>query len=329
MIHTNKLIKLIHVLPWAYAAMMFLWELTVAGQPVRPRSLCIGIYVYYGHLYVFQRYVPAKRYRLYGGYLAFILLTAQLPYLLFGLVRNLPFPPTFYLFTPAYWTETFFFLFNSVVVAGIALLTVKTIVREQILKQAVTSELVYLKSQINPHFLFNTLNNIHTLVYIQAPVASEAVMRLSSLMRYMLYESNAATVPVTTELNYLNDYIGLQQLRYASPNVVDFRVEGDIERSSIAPLLFIHLLENSYKHSPAELPSGSIQVSVLVKGLTLSFHCENPLSSQTDNFLGESGGIGLANLRKRLSLLYRDRYRLAVHRDERRFRVEMEIPVEE
>ena len=122
---------------------------------------------------------------------------------------------------------------------------------ERVLARA--AELRSLRYQVNPHFLFNTLNNIHTLVYKQAPTAPEAVMQLASLMRYMIYESNAATVPLTREMDYLQDYVSLQQLRYKTSPVVDLQIEGETESYYIAPLLFIHLLENAYKHSPARL----------------------------------------------------------------------------
>ncbi len=137
--------------------------------------------------------------------------------------------------------------------------------KEQLEKQAVESELDYLKSQINPHFLFNTLNNIYTLVYKQAPSAPEAVLQMASLMRYMIYESNAPTVPLTREMEYLQDYVSLQQLRYKQSPVVDLKIEGETEACHIAPLLFIHLLENAYKHSPARLNPGDIKVRVEVK----------------------------------------------------------------
>jgi LytS/YehU family sensor histidine kinase len=204
-------------------------------------------------------------------------------------------------------------------------LIINTIKKEQFKKQAINSELVYLKTQINPHFLFNTLNNIHTLVYTQAPSAPEAVMRLSSLMRYMLYESNAATVPLTTELDYLKDYIGLQQLRYKVSPVVNFSTEGNVESCHVAPLLFIHLLENAYKHSPAKLEPGSIKVKITVKENELFFTSQNPVANKTDNSLEEPGGIGLTNVQKRLQLLYPNQHQLQIKKNEDLFTVELKI----
>jgi LytS/YehU family sensor histidine kinase len=189
----------------------------------------------------------------------------------------------------------------------------------------VEAELSYLKSQINPHFLFNTLNNIHTLVYKQAPAAPEAVMQLASLMRYMIYESNAAMVPLAREMDYLRDYVSLQQLRYRNSPVVDLRIVGETEASSIAPLLFIHLLENAYKHSPARLEPGDLKVRVEVTEDTLSFRVQNPIGKHSANPLEEPGGIGLPNVRKRLALLYPGQHTLTIQNTGETFTVQLTI----
>ncbi len=330
MTNTRRIVALIHILPWAYAALMFSWEFFVEGHPIRPRSFSIGIYVYYVHLFIFQMYLSRKKYRSYAFGLAAILLTAQIPYIIFTWLRDgASDSAVFYLFTGVYWADVTFFLINSLIAGSIALLIVKTIKREELLKQAINTELVYLKSQINPHFLFNTLNNIHTLVYIQAPEAPEALMRLSSLMRYMLYESNATSVPLTTELNYLKDYIGLQQLKYKANDVVELKVDGQIEKCQIAPLLFIPLLENAFKHSPAKPDTGNIKVKVSVADNSLVFICQNPVGNKLDNLLEEPGGIGLTNVQKRLQLLYPEKHKLQIERTETYFRVELRINIKQ
>jgi LytS/YehU family sensor histidine kinase len=328
MTNLKKIIALIHILPWTYAALMFSWEFFVEGHPVRPRSLSIGLFIFYAHLFIFQKYLNKKKYKQYLLYLAVILLSGQFPYIIFHWLSNgTSGSSEIYLFTSVYWQDATFFLFNSIIVAAIGRLIVNAIKKEELLKQAINTELIYLKSQINPHFLFNTLNNIHTLVYMQAPTAPDAVMRLSSLMRYMLYESNATAVPLSIELKYLKDYIGLQQLRYKANDVVDFRVDGNVENCEIAPLLFVHLLENTYKHSPAKLETGSIKVNVSVKDNVLVFSFQNPIGNKIDNLLEEPGGIGLANVQKRLQLLYPEKHRLDIEKTETHFKVQLEINV--
>ena len=130
-------------------------------------------------------------------------------------------------------------------------------------------------------------------MYKQAATAPDAVMQLASLMRYMIYESNAPTVPLTREMEYLQDYMNLQQLRYKQNPVVDLKIEGEIETCQVAPLLFIHLLENAYKHSPARLNPGDLQVRVNVKEDTLTFSVQNPIGRNSAHTLDTAGGIGL------------------------------------
>jgi len=204
-------------------------------------------------------------------------------------------------------------------------LVLNTIRKEQLEKQAIEAELYYLKVQINPHFLFNTLNNIHTLVYKQAPAAPEAVLHLASLMRYMIYESNAPTVPLKKEITYLQDYMSLQQLRYKQNSVVNLKIEGETETCYIAPLLFIHLLENAYKHSPARLNPGDLKVRVEIKENNLSFSVQNPIDRKSVYILDELGGIGLSNVRKRLTLLYPDQHTLEIQNIGETFTVVLKI----
>jgi signal transduction histidine kinase len=304
----KKIFWLIHLIVWAlFTSLVVLqlsgetdahWRSTTAG------FIATCLYVFYVHFYLLTRYTGPRR-----GYwlrLAAIALTGPLPFLLF---HQKPFDLGYYmmhLFTVA------IFLCLSWLARVTENLVLNTIRKEQLEKQAVEAELNYLKSQINPHFLFNTLNNIHTLVYKQAPAAPEAVMHLASLMRYMIYESNAATVPLARELDYLRDYVSLQQLRYKNRPVVDLRIAGEAAACRIAPLLFIHLLENAYKHSPARLEPGDLKVRVEVQESALTFSVQNPIASKPANPLEEPGGIGLPNVRKRLALLYPGQHRLSI-----------------
>jgi LytS/YehU family sensor histidine kinase len=162
-------------------------------------------------------------------------------------------------------------------------------------------------------------------VYKQAPAAPEAVMQLASLMRYMIYESNAPTVPLTREIEYLHDYVSLQQLRYKQNPVVDLKIEGPTEACFIAPLLFIHLLENAYKHSPARLSPGDLKVRVNVSDDTLIFSVQNPVGKNLDHTPQEHGGIGLPNVQKRLALLYPGQHKLEIHNSGETFAVVLKI----
>ncbi len=322
----NRVFTAVHIFPWTVYAGGVFWDILICGSAFRPNIylavLLLGLYVFYSHFFILTKYLNNKKYKDYFFRLIPILLTAPIPFMLLINMDEAPYQREGLGMIAG---ATFVFTTLSFLVRIAQNLIINTIKKVQLEKQAINSELVYLKTQINPHFLFNTLNNIHALVYTQAATAPEAVMRLSSLMRYMLYESNAATVPLSIELDYLKDYIGLQQLRYKANDVVEFQIDGDVEKCQIAPLLFIHLLENAYKHSPARLETGSIKVMVSVEKNSLVFNCENPIGNRTDNLLEEPGGIGLANVQKRLQLLYPEKHHLEINKTETHFSVQLKI----
>jgi LytS/YehU family sensor histidine kinase len=315
--------RLIHLSLWVLFAFLVGLQLGSDGD-THWRSTTTGfiatcLYVFYSHFFLLTRYTGKKR-RDYWFRLAGIVLTGPLPFSIF-----LQKPYDFGYYAMHLITSVPVFLFLSWLARVTENLVLNTIRKEQLEKQAVEAELYYLKSQINPHFLFNTLNNIHTLVYKQAPAAPEAVMQLASLMRYMIYESNAATVPLSREMDYLRDYVHLQQLRYKNSPVVDLHIEGETESCFVAPLLFIHLLENAYKHSPARLEPGDLKVRVQIKEDTLTLSVQNPTGKKAANPLEEPGGIGLPNVRKRLALLYPDQHALSIQNSGATFTVTLTI----
>lgn len=325
----KRVFILIHLVLWILFTLLVLLQLTTDGHPYW-LSLWIGftlkcLYVFYGHFYLLTHYRDKKIDRNYFLKLAFIFFTGPIPlFLIYH--KNLA---TWELFSENYImnlvTTVPLFLFLGWLARVTENLVLNTIRKEQLEKQAVEAELFYLKAQINPHFLFNTLNNIHALVYKQAPTAPEAVLQLSSLMRYMIYESNAHTVPLSREMTYLKDYISLQQLRYKNSPVVDLQIAGDTSEYFIPPLLFIHFLENAYKHSPARLEPGDIRVKVEIKENKLLFTCQNPIASKHADNSDEPGGIGLPNIRKRLALLYSGQHNLEIQNSGNIFTVTLTI----
>lgn len=318
----------IHVVLWVLFALLAALQLSQQNSnwPVLTGGFILTcLYVFYGHFFLLTRYPGKKRTATYYLGLAAILLTGPFIYLLFD-HRSPDSPNSFFEQYIIYLiTIALPFVFLSWLARVTQNLVVNTVKKEQLEKQAVEAELYYLKSQMAPHFLFNTLNNIHTLVYKQAPTAPEAVMQLASLMRYMIYESNATTVPLTRELEYLEDYMSLQQLRYKQGPVVDLKISGVSETCHIAPLLFIHLLENAYKHSPARLAPGDLKVGMEVRDDTLTFSVQNPIGRHTAHALDEPGGIGLPNIRKRLLLLYPGRHTLDISNAGETFAVVLKV----
>lgn len=318
----------IHIVLWILFSLLVALQLsqdTAYWRTLTVDVLLTSLFVFYGHFFLLTRYSGKRKKGAYYLRLAGILLTGPFLYVLLHYKKL----NTLDLFSEYYSISLISLVVPFIFLSWLARVTenlvLNTIRKEQLEKQAVEAELYYLKSQINPHFLFNTLNNIHTLVYKQAPAAPEAVMRLAALMRYMIYDSNVSTVPLSREMSYLHDYVSLQQLRYKKSPVVDLIVEGDTTSCRIAPLLFIHLLENAYKHSPARLEPGDIKVEVGVKDNTLTFSIQNPVAKNQSTTLEEPGGIGLPNVRKRLALLYPNQHSLDVSHSDEMFTIVFKI----
>lgn len=187
-----------------------------------------------------------------------------------------------------------------------------------------TAELSYLKSQTNPHFLFNTLNNIYSLARDKSDLAPETILRLSKILRYMLYETGGPYISIGQELKIIGDYIELEKLRYDETLQVNFNYNIEDMNQSLPPLLLMPLVENAFKHGVSETrvrPFVDIHLSVVSRRLT--FYVRN----STDEYTGDgkvSENIGLSNLRRQLELLYTD-YRIAVEQREAEFTATLTI----
>lgn len=178
--------------------------------------------------------------------------------------------------------------------------------------QRLSAELAFLKSQINPHFLFNSLNSIYSLAYQKSENTPGAILKLSEIMRYMLYESNDNKVALEKELQYLQNYIDLQKIRFGKKAFIDFKIEGEVGEQRIVPLLLIAFIENAFKHGVANDTDTAIQLLIRIDATSLYFFIRN--KKHTNN-RDASGGIGLSNVKRRLDLLYPRKYSLEI-RDE-------------
>lgn len=169
------------------------------------------------------------------------------------------------------------------------------------------AELKYLKAQIHPHFLFNTLNNLYSLTITNSAKSPEIVYKLSQLMSYMLYDSNKPFVPLLKEIEYLENYITLEKIRHEDRLDVSLNILNNIDEISIAPLLILPFIENSFKHGVAsDIGKMWVHIDILTSNEQLIIKVEN---SKATHKMPESG-IGLANVKKRLELIYKDRYDL-------------------
>lgn len=176
--------------------------------------------------------------------------------------------------------------------------TTKDLQQEQL-----QTELKFLKSQINPHFLFNSLNNLYALTLSKSDSAPEVVLRLSNILRYILYESNEGYVSVRKEMEHVKDYVAVEKLRLGMGVTIDIDIDDAIQDDPVEPMLFLTLVENAFKHSEDILPEKRF-IRIHAKSLDTGFRflIENTFSPSKRG--SETGGIGLENIKKRLNLIY-------------------------
>lgn len=189
------------------------------------------------------------------------------------------------------------------------------------------SELKFLRSQINPHFLFNALNNIYSLSVVKSEKTPENILKLSDMLRYIIYDCNAEKVPLEKELNYIHNYIDLQKLKDDKITGIDLDVEDVDPNCTIAPMILIPFIENAFKHSKIEdAESGFIKIKIENKDNQLLFNISNSLPKQ--NFTKDKiGGVGLENVKRRLQLIYPHQHHLAIEETKDSFVVSLNITI--
>ena len=194
--------------------------------------------------------------------------------------------------------------------------------KKQLLHEKNGIELAFLKSQINPHFLFNTLNNLYGLSLSEPEKTPDAIIKLSDMMRYMLYESNAERVPLQKEIAYLKSYIELQKLRYDGITYINFEVQGQDNGQEIAPLLLISFVENAFKHGEVFEPQHPLSMTLIFDEKNVIFEVKNKIHHKNKD---EIGGFGVKNVERRLELLYPKRHKLLVENNKDIFESHLEI----
>ena len=196
-------------------------------------------------------------------------------------------------------------------------------------KEKAKTELDYLKYQINPHFFMNTLNNIHALIEIDKDEAQNSVLKLSKMMRYVLYDATSRLVPLEKEIVFLKSYIDLMRLRYTSNLVINFGFSGNVAGVQIPSLLLVIFVENAFKHGVTYKHKSFIDVDIFVDSINseLVFTCRNTINRKKEKLGKENPGIGVENARKRLKLIYGDNARLSIKSEEDNYNVELKIPL--
>ena len=196
--------------------------------------------------------------------------------------------------------------------------------KKELEQQNTKTELALLRSQINPHFLFNTLNNINSFAQTAPDKTSFAIVKLSGIMRYMLYEAVDEKVLLSKEISYIKDFLELQKIRFGNSDFIDFK-QGQIDSDIfIPPLLFIPFIENAFKHGKKS-PTIPISIFIEFKKGVLYFTCRNGVRQLNETENNQSSGFGIANIKRRLALLFPEKYELNIKNDDVQHSVELKI----
>lgn len=202
---------------------------------------------------------------------------------------------------------------------------------EELEKENIAQELAYLRYQVNPHFLMNTLNNIHTLVDIEPEKAKTTIVELSKMMRYILYDGEIERIPLTKEMEFIKYYVALMRLRYADNVSIKLRATPLPMRPdvAIAPLLLIPIIENAFKHGVSYKEESFIDVNTVLEGDFIHFTCVNSKhATQAKAPVKHEGGVGLSNVRKRMRLIYGDAARMEIDDGDDVYTIQLIIPIE-
>ena len=287
-------------------------------------QLPLKIFATYTLVYYFlPRFILKKR------YFAFVLLILPLSfilglgqrYLMAAILYPIYYPESLEQWGLIYWPKVFYAAIETyaiAVVAAVIKLLKQWFQTQQLtnsLKQEkLAAELKFLKAQIHPHFLFNTLNNLYALTLKKSPKAPEVVLKLSDLLDYMLYECNVSKVTLEKEIKMLENYIELEKIRYGDDLKVEFSKEDDLSGFFISPMLLLPLVENSFKHGVSgEIHEKWIEINLNTQERTIKFSIEN---SRDINSSGKkesyTEGIGLKNVIRRLELVYKDKHQIKI-----------------
>lgn len=223
------------------------------------------------------------------------------------------------------FTQTFaiFFLSSAFKTSQLALKREKE--AADLKSENLNSELKFLKSQINPHFLFNALNNIYALAVMRSDKTPENILKLSDMLRYIIYDCNADLVPLQKELSYIKNYIDLQKLKDDQITAIEVDFESVDPNCMIAPMIFIPFIENSFKHSRIEdVKNGWIKLKIYNDEDRLYFIARNSISK--DAYSKDAvGGVGLDNVKRRLELIYKNHHDLKIEESEEEFSVTLSL----
>lgn len=328
--------RLIHLTFWIFLGVLMSlvyhlilkeWGASIGVALVNLGGLAVLVY---GHLlFLFPRFYVKRKFGLYALGLGIILVLTSL----FRLFTSLSLVPLL-VSDPAIANQFNPSFFGSILLGSIFLVVItfplqliknwfkQHELEQQLKTHQLEAELRFLKAQVNPHFLFNALNNIYALSFIQSEKTPDMILKLSDMMSYMLYDCKSDEVLLTTELTYLDNYIDLQQLKKDGALSVSFEYSGKMEGVQIPPMLFIPFFENAFKHGNLENTiSGWLKSRLEIKDDFLYFSISNTLPKIRQSY--PKGGVGLENIKERLHLIYGNRHQLSILHEKEIFVVDL------
>jgi two-component system, LytTR family, sensor kinase len=291
----------------------------------------VSFYLYY--FLLFPRYLQQKKYilsivigitiSLFAAIIGFILLRYSIDT---GKCQDMDKKGT-----STFWGVMIFMTFIGTITGVVALVIracitwFEEIKLKEMLKQKTNEmELALIKAQLDPHFLFNTINNIDVLILKDANEASNYLNKLSDILRFMLYETKSDSILLSKELEYIDKYVELQKIRTNNQHYVQYSVSGAAYNKSIAPMVFIPFIENAFKHTNNKKVENAITINIIIKEETTEFVCENKFSVNS-KMQEESNGLGNELIRKRLNLIYPDKHTLEVTNENDLYSVHLTI----
>jgi two-component system, LytTR family, sensor kinase len=341
----KSMITLLHISYWVlylFVVFIYIMALNIHNANFTNQNRNVGFFL---HPIVFGAIIPA----LIGFYTFYYVLFFK--FLSNKKIINLVFASILVAFLAAVLTELLMFIFlpkhginwewNTIIFMGLFLAFIalahgitglmmhgfitwyKDIkLKSDLNKKNYDMEIALVKSQLNPHFLFNTISNIDTLILKDPAVASSYLNKLSDIMRFMLYEAKTEFIPLSKEITYIEKFIALQKIRTSNPNYVNFTVIGNPQSHQVPPMLLIAFIENAFKHVENKKIENAITIKIEIEKNKIEFHCENYFDKNALQ-LDENHGIGSELIKKRLQLLYPQKHQLSVMEENHIYKVKL------
>lgn len=336
-VRSIRIIILIHVLIWI--ALLLVPLLFIESQEGMKRYITFGGahlvfiagYFYINYLFFIPKFLLKKNFRAFILTVLLALIVISLINVIYDLqIHNYFFPGSHHLNSLS--RSVFGAIFGAFLAFGLSTsirITDEWIRNEKLRKEMetekLTSELAFLKSQVNPHFLFNILNNICSLARKKSDDTENAIIKLSQIMRYMLYDSKDEKVSLEKEVDYLRNYIELQRMRISENVQISFVIEGKLEGHVIEPLLLIPFVENAFKHGVSYLEQSMIRIYLGIKEHNLDFQVKNNIVRKGTKHSSDDTGIGLKNVYRRLDLLYPEKHEISITDNDTVYHVDLKL----